>query len=108
MPTVIDYTPPWLSRPSPGFDLFNSRLTKKLTEENRIPRTNTGPLRTIARRNTEIIVAVDNELRWSDLVLLKEDWEEAGKGQLTSSTRVVDPGNTSRSYRVSLSASSLR
>lgn len=36
--------------------------------------------RIIARRGTEIFVVVDNEIRWSDLCLLKDDWEEAQEG----------------------------
>ena len=36
----------------------------------------TGPRRTIARRGTEIFVVVGNQIRWSDLCMLKDDWEE--------------------------------
>ena len=36
-----------------------------------------GHRRTIARRGTEIFVVVDNEIRWSDLCMLKDVWEEA-------------------------------
>lgn len=106
MPTVVEYTPAWLSRPSPGFDLFSSRLTEKFTKENRIQRRTAGPLRTITRRNAEIIVAVDNELRWSDLVLLRNDWEATGKFQELCSTGIVDAENQPPSYRVSLLAAS--
>lgn len=34
-----------------------------------------GPRRTIARRGTEIFTAVGKEIRWADLVYLKEAWE---------------------------------
>lgn len=36
-----------------------------------------GHRRTIARRGTEIFVVVNNEIRWSDLCMLKDIWEEA-------------------------------
>ncbi|KAL8751922.1 MAG: hypothetical protein Q9184_005899, partial [Pyrenodesmia sp. 2 TL-2023] len=36
-----------------------------------------GPQRTIACRNTEVFVVVDNEIRWSDLSMLKYDWESS-------------------------------
>lgn len=77
MPGTLKYTPSWLSRPSPGFDLFTPKsqpqLAQDQTKQNNKP---FGPARTIARRGTEIFVATGNELRWSDLVLLKEQWEE--------------------------------
>lgn len=89
MPKVISYTPSWLSRPSPGFCLFSSSQ-----DVSRSPRANgksstlsvngskseddyLGPKRTIARRGTEIFVVVGNQIRWSDLCMLKDDWEEA-------------------------------
>ena len=89
MPKVISYTPSWLSRPSPGFRLFSSSQ-----DASRSPKANgksstlsvngnkaeddyLGPKRTIARRGTEIFVVVGNQIRWSDLCMLKDDWEEA-------------------------------
>ena len=91
MPKIISYTPPWLSRPEPGAQLFaSSRGT--LSSPHREPRGSgnasnknatgisrqyLGPTRTIARRGTEIFVAVDNEIRWSDLCMLKDNYDDA-------------------------------
>ena len=35
-----------------------------------------GPRRTIAHRGTEVFIAVGREIRWADLVYLKEAWED--------------------------------
>lgn len=87
MPKIISYTPSWLSRPSAGFDLFYKTKTSSTSEsaaresvqsENR-PKGNNNHVRhrrTIARRGTEIFVVVDNEIRWSDLCLLRDIWED--------------------------------
>ena len=88
MPKVLGYTPSWLSRPSPGFRLFTSpqgkQLSKKINGKDTRRSTNggskkeeyVGPSRLIARRGTEIFVVVDNTIRWSDLCMLKDVWEE--------------------------------
>lgn len=74
MPKVIGYTPSWLSRPSPGFSVFtpkpttSSKATNGVDEAGGLSRTKN----TIATRGTEIFVAIGNEIRWSDLVELKE------------------------------------
>lgn len=74
MPRVVGYTPPWLSRPSPGFDFFSQ--TNPLAETKSKGQTHgTGPLRTTALRGTEIFHVVGNELRWTDLSLFKSQWE---------------------------------
>ena len=86
MPKVISYTPSWLSRPSPGFRLFApsnatstpTRPSEKASEQLRHGDDGKddylGPKRAIARRGTEIFVVVDNQIRWSDLCMLKDDW----------------------------------
>ena len=90
MPKVISYTPSWLSRPNPGFQLFSSTqatLSNPYTD-GKSPRhlanghteaaktAQEGPRRVIARRGTEIFVVADNQIRWSDLCMLKDDWAE--------------------------------
>ncbi|KAA6411382.1 MAG: hypothetical protein FRX48_04662 [Lasallia pustulata] len=120
MPKVISYTPSWLSRPSPGFRLFSSSQ-----DVSRSPRANgkpsalavsshksegdyLGPQRTIARRGTEIFVVVGNQIRWSDLCMLKDDWEEAQalRKSNSRSKRVNysngshEEGHAERSYRM--------
>ncbi|OTA82616.1 hypothetical protein M434DRAFT_37050 [Hypoxylon sp. CO27-5] len=78
MPKIKSYTPAWLLPPSPGHDLFVpnpndahsvSSYTSKGIHKN-------SPRRTIARRGTEVFIAVGKEIRWADLVYLKERWEE--------------------------------
>ncbi|KAI4136569.1 MAG: hypothetical protein L6R39_007725 [Caloplaca ligustica] len=80
MPKLLSYTPSWLTRPSPGFELFvpdkkpwsGSQNGFKLPTEGEEYR---GPRRTIAHRNTEVFMTVDNQIRWSDLSMLKYNWE---------------------------------
>ncbi|KAI9670038.1 MAG: hypothetical protein M1817_004518 [Caeruleum heppii] len=90
MPKILSQTPAWLSRPSPGFNLFSSAApTPSSTpavklehppSSTKSPRDNVtvskGPCRILARRGTEIFVVVDNQIRWADLTTVKRDWEE--------------------------------
>ncbi|KAI9734537.1 MAG: hypothetical protein M1834_002138 [Cirrosporium novae-zelandiae] len=80
MPKIVDYTPPWLLRPSPGSNLFSTQpqLTKVKVdnEESNGDVGIIGPKRTIARRGTEIFVAIGNQIRWADLSLLQNTWDE--------------------------------
>ncbi|CAG8960692.1 hypothetical protein HYFRA_00013460 [Hymenoscyphus fraxineus] len=82
MPKAIGYTPAWLSKPNPGYEIFNGApsaanasysSTSANTSRKRVSKP--GPRRTIARRGTEIFTAVGKEIRWADLVYLKEAWE---------------------------------
>lgn len=75
MPKILSYTPEWLSRPSPGYHLF----APKQTDGNGVVarRPEPGQRRTIATRGSEIFVAVGNEIRWADLVNLKEETQPA-------------------------------
>ncbi|KAL6711539.1 hypothetical protein ACN47E_004473 [Coniothyrium glycines] len=75
MPKVLGYTPDWLSRPSPGYHLF----APKQTNGNGIAakKQETGPRKTIATRGSEIFVAAGHEIRWADLVNLKEGTQPA-------------------------------
>lgn len=81
MPKVLGYTPSWLTRPSPGHGLFSStEKTPPHAIQNGFKAPTNGedyrrPQRTIAYRTTEVFVAVNNQIRWSDLSLLKYDWE---------------------------------
>ena len=90
MPRVISYTPAWLSRPNPGAQIFSStpstlspshkngrslrHLANGGTDEARSPYE--GHKKVLARRGTEIFVVADNQIRWSDLCMLQNDWEE--------------------------------
>ena len=82
MPKILSHTPAWLCRPSAGFDLF-TKTSSKSSSAPRLARqtssesdTAVGPRRTIARRGTEIFVALDNQIRWADLVYVKGQWEQ--------------------------------
>lgn len=80
MPRVLSYTPSWLSRPSPGSDLFTPKTkARNATNGSRDTTQYEGFRRTIAVRGTEIFLADGNELRWADLVLLKEQAEKQGR-----------------------------
>ncbi|KAH7392344.1 hypothetical protein DE146DRAFT_679755 [Phaeosphaeria sp. MPI-PUGE-AT-0046c] len=75
MPKVLSYTPDWLARPSPGYQLF----APKHTNGNAAPakRKDHGPRKTMATRGSEIFVAVGHEIRWADVVNLKDGAEPA-------------------------------
>lgn len=75
MPRVSSYTPSWLSRPSAGFDLF--ALPAGAKPASGASAAVHGPRKTIAQRGTELFVAVENEIRWTDLVWLKESSPDA-------------------------------
>ncbi|KAJ4295078.1 hypothetical protein N0V90_007086 [Kalmusia sp. IMI 367209] len=71
MPKVLSYTPRWLQRPSPGYQLFAPKpsTSRALAPKER----SSGVRKTIATRDSEIFVAVGHEIRWADLAQLKED-----------------------------------
>ncbi len=108
MPKIISYTPPWLSRPAPGYHLF-SRSSVQNEAKNGYH--STRHRRTIARRGTEVFVVVDNEIRWSDLCMLKDVWEEGQErnknekapdenGGSNGDFGLADEDTAKRSYRV--------
>jgi nucleoporin NUP82 len=78
MPKILSYTPPWLLRPSPGFNCFSTESQSEngyFSSERRPPAL--GPRRRIAKRGTDIFVARGKEIRWADLSHLKDDWEDS-------------------------------
>ena len=113
MPKILSYTPAWLSRPSSGFHLFSNLIVNK--QENggrrngsRDSRDSTcvGPKRIIARRGTEVFVVVDDQIRWSDLRMLKNKWDEQQelnkrKGNSLSNYDKSGDGIAERNYRAS-------
>lgn len=80
MAKVLSHTPTWLSRPSPGFDFFQPGPQTKspiaLSNGQGKKIDHQTPSRTIASRGTEVFVVVGNEIRWSDLVLLRDSAKE--------------------------------
>ena len=125
MPKVLSYTPPWLSRPEPGFHLFNpsqgalssshkERRGSEYPSNGRSTKPYHGPTKVIAHRGTDVFVAVDNKLRWSDLCMLKDDYDEkeairkqkrqgrkSGQGSDQEDSRAVEADGTASGYIVS-------
>lgn len=107
MPRALSYTPSWLTRPSAGYDLFASvqkasslaatNGTKVPTNGQRDEEGYRGPRRTIAYRGTEVYVVVDNQIRWSDLSMLKENWEGLHRN---GSKPTEGNQNTATTYKV--------
>ncbi|KAK3295504.1 uncharacterized protein B0H64DRAFT_321586 [Chaetomium fimeti] len=89
MPRIKSFAPSWLNEPSPGHKLFSqsaddARLSMTLPYGKK-PKP--GPRRTIARRGTEVFVAVGKQIRWGDLAYLKESWETK-HARSSSGTRI--------------------
>lgn len=73
------YTPAWLSRPSPGHRVFApaaGELRPSPYSASKSDISKTGPRRTIAQSGSQVFVAVGKEIRWVDLIELKEKWQE--------------------------------
>ncbi|KAF5865164.1 hypothetical protein ETB97_005068 [Aspergillus alliaceus] len=108
MPKVISYTPPWLSRPSPGASLFSSsapKIPENLSDKIRQDVGYTGPTRILAKRGNEAFTVVDNQIRWSSLTRLKDEWQQqtrSRKGSLDKEENPEGQTNVSRNvqYRV--------
>ncbi|KAL9125427.1 MAG: hypothetical protein Q9217_005373 [Psora testacea] len=80
MPRILSYTPAWLSRPSPGSQVFNNAPPTPETRSNggisnAYQRDYVGPNLTLARRNTEIFVVMGKQIRWADLPSMKDQWQ---------------------------------
>ncbi len=118
MPKVISYTPSWLCKPAPGHDLFvkdeentsrGQATTFKALSESLERNAKPGPRRTIAHRGTEVFIAVGKEIRWADLVYLKETWEDTQDEQRQGYNRVRKDDSEhmelAQGYRVSVSHS---
>ncbi|KAK8873295.1 nuclear pore complex protein An-Nup82 [Apiospora arundinis] len=79
MPKVKAYTPAWLSRPSPGHQIFAPSAGEPRPSPYSSSRSDvnkTGPRRTIAQSGSQVFVAVGKEIRWADLIELKEKWQD--------------------------------
>lgn len=68
-----------------------------------------GPKKTLARRGTEIFVVVNNKIRWSDLCMLRDiyddakcDGERRRSGDNDVATSEDEADQSDGSYRVSL------
>ena len=101
MPKLINYTPRWLSRSSPGFDLFSKSSNKTsnpqgVAQDAEAPASSDedyrGPCRLIVHRDSEVFTVVGNTLRWADLAVIKYDWETQNSHE--------DSEDTEAKYRV--------
>lgn len=110
MPKVASYTQAFLAKPSTGHDLFTLAATST-GSQNGAPnggsgwdtKGNPGARRTIARRGTEVFIAVGKEIRWADLVYLKSAHEDAQSRQSSKGKRVESQytDDHAQGYRVS-------
>ncbi|KAF2264168.1 hypothetical protein CC78DRAFT_464197 [Lojkania enalia] len=92
MPKVIGYTPPWLTRPFPGYEMFASKATPSAKET-------ASAQKTIATRGSEIFVAVGREIRWADLAQLKEAYGANNANMSSSRSRRLANPTEQASYR---------
>ena len=77
MPKVLAYTPEWLSRNNPGFQVFNNPQSRQAqAQDNDNTNDYVGPNKSIARRGAEIFTVVGKQIRWADLSVLKENFED--------------------------------
>lgn len=78
MPKILARDPDWLGTGTPGFRLFQQN---NIAKSKRSPEVQyEGAQRKIARRGTELFVAVGNELRWSEVGLLKDTADDVRRG----------------------------
>lgn len=95
MPKILARDPAWLDRSTPASRLFKAdseakgKTVRTLEHE--------GASRRVAHRGSEIFVAVGNELRWSELGLLKDAGEDLERTQ-----RDAQEDGGERLYRVRL------
>ncbi|KAJ6168662.1 hypothetical protein N7497_001505 [Penicillium chrysogenum] len=104
MVKVNSYAPAWLCRPSPGAKFLSSSSAQNPAEDLQTGRkpVSSGATRTIAKRGNEVFAVVDNEIRWSNLARLKDQWQQEikqKKGSVSETEEQTD--NTQISpYRV--------
>ena len=98
MPKILSRDPAWLSRPTPGFNLFQAEVSPKAHNSAHVR--HEGPPRKIAHRGAEVFVAVGNELRWSDLGLMRDAGEDYERTHGRRKTLEGDRQEDERVYRV--------
>ena len=76
MPKILSRDPAWLATGTPGFSLFQP--DKKAPSKRESEAHHEGAQRRIAHRGTELFVAVGNELRWSEVGVLKDAADDLG------------------------------
>ena len=88
MPKITSYTPSWLSRPSPGFDFLNFAANSQANGHTGADTEEPSTLRTLAVRGAEVFYAQGNELRWAELVTLRDQVEADGAQNNRQSMRM--------------------
>ncbi|KAI6248327.1 Nucleoporin [Erysiphe necator] len=104
MPQIINFTPEWLSKPNPGYNIFVGKsidsqfsyMTALNGSNSSIKRiTKPSARRCLAHRGTEIFVAVGKEIRWADLASVKDLWDSKDSLQkLICDKRMNNPVET--------------
>ena len=90
MPKILERDPAWLASATPGHTLFQPSTS---AAAQRSPDSkDAGASRKLAHRGTELFVAVGNELRWSEIGLLKD----AGDRRRRQHTPQEDHGQMSQ------------
>lgn len=112
MPKVVSKNLPWLSRPAPGYALFDaaqSSTTNVSAQRSAGLSANpddseyVGPQKLLARRGTEVFNVVGKQLRWADLSTLKSNWEDQGQSFGNSARQSIRQSpDDDNSHRVSL------
>ena len=105
MPKVNSYAPAWLCRPSPGAKFLSSSLAQSPAQglqSGSKTSTSTGATRTIAKRGNEVFAVIDNEIRWSNLSRLKDQWQQQIKQKKGSAAQTEETAASTEipSYRV--------
>lgn len=113
MPKVNSYAPAWLCRPSPGASLFTSSSVTSSAQNTQVANKSpniTGARRTIAKRGNEVFAVIDNEIRWSNLARVKDQWQQEAKQKKAATaaqTKEQVKGGDVPSYRVSSTQQSI-
>ncbi|OQE20361.1 hypothetical protein PENSTE_c013G05859 [Penicillium steckii] len=105
MPKVKSYAPAWLCRPSPGASIFTSNSVANPSQDTQLAlksKPASGATRTIAKRGNEVFVVIENEIRWSNLARVKDQWQQQQARQKKAPAGQPKPAedNEIPSYRV--------
>ncbi|KAF2485132.1 hypothetical protein BDY17DRAFT_292988 [Neohortaea acidophila] len=98
MPNILSRDPAFLSRPAPGFNLFQPDGSVK-GQHSSAGKSDGASSRKLAHRGTEVFVAVGSEVRWSELGLLRDAGEEAERGH-KGTFEPAEGSSAQKAYRV--------
>lgn len=102
MPKILQRDPAWFANSTPGYNLFQVGATPHVAQDARLATETSfdGPSRRIAHRGTEVFVVVGNEVRWSDLGLLRDAGEERRRGEGSKAGLYAEQTEIEKCYRV--------